>query len=501
MIYKTLFFDGSPTLYATLLERIRNIMNLSAQLYITLTLMATLLCSPVYGIQDTNEIPMNPTALPDPDSTQGNKESLLLLLLSAEMSENRGMPENALQEYLKAARISLDPNVAKQATLLAIQLQKPEEAVESSKLWAENDPKNLQAQLVATTLLIGSFPDQAVPFIKKAIDLAPNEIVQQMIPIQLRLSDTSRKQLKNTLNKIADERSNDPYAQLLAGESSAQEEDIPNAEKRANAALKILPKLTRAIELKARLIRHQDVNETKALKYLREQVQQFPKNSELRLFFASALIDSEHHKEAMDQLSQITRDKEYGGQALVFLGELYLKNNNLAKATESLKKATEFKDMKDTAGFLLGQLAVKNGKTKEAIQWFTNIQEGSFHVPAYIEASSLLASNKEYTKAIDLLHNSNPSSWEEEKQLVLAELDILIVSNDLEGALKLADEVLPKVGDDTEILFKHSLISIKLHRLEAAEADLKKILAIDPNHSDSIKLMKTISQLKLKHQQ
>ncbi len=410
-------------------------MNQFAPVYLTMILLATGVTSPVI-------------ASPETENTQNAQNNLMYILLTAEMALDRNLPKFALKQFLLAADLSLDPKIAEEATSLAIQIQRPNEALIGAKLWANKAPNNLQAQLVAMTLLIGMSPDEAMSYLSRAFDIAPKDVEYQLIGIQLRLSDRSRKQLKVALDNLAKQRTTDAYAQLAAAESAAQLEDIQNATLWVNSALKLSPNLTKAIELKARLIRYQDENDTEALAYLSRKVKEFSLDGELRLFYASALIDAKQTKEAIQQLTQITEDKVVGGEALIFLGEIYLKENKLQNYFETLQQALQFKSSKDTAAFLLGQLSESQGKPKEAIQWYSDISEGIYQLPAYIRAASLLAANKEYDKAIQMLHNTEPTSWEEEKQLILIELNILIEGNQLDQATQLIDAILPKISDE-----------------------------------------------------
>lgn len=409
-------------------------------------------------------------------------EELMTHVLTAEMALARKEMDLALQEYLKASRMSTDPAIAQQATLLSIQLERPKEAIESATLWAQKAPNNLQAQLVASTLLIGIAPNDATPFLTRAIEIAPEDADRQLMSIQARLSDDSRKQLKNALEGIAKERTTDAYAHLIAAHQAALTEDISNANFWVDSALNLSPQLTSAIELKARLIRFKDDSDTQALNYLLKKINENPNDSELRLFYAIALLNANRSTEAVEHLSKITQDKQWGGQALLLMADYHLKKNEFKQATDELSKAIAYKDAEDSAHYLLGQLYEQQHKTTAAIEQYSTVTKGPDHIPATIKAASLLSAQKNYDKAISVLRNSNPESVDEEKQLILTELDILTASDQLDAAMTLADNVLQKIPNDIDMRFKHSLLATKMNRFNVAEADLKAILQIDPNH-------------------
>lgn len=425
-------------------------------------------------------------AIPGTPTSNQERTKSITDILAAEIALARNQPEVALEQYLKASQMTADPSVAQQATLLAIQLEKPKEAIESATLWAHKAPNNLQAQLVAATLLIGVSMNEALPFLTSAIEIGPEDTDRQLAGIQGRLSDNSRKQLRVALQTIAKNKPQNAYAHLIAAHSAAQDEDIKPATFWVDSALKLNPSLTKAIELKARLIRFSDTSDTNALRYLSKQTSQNPNDAELRLFYGNALMDANRFEEAMEQLKQITGDKNFGGQASLLLGEYHLKTNQFDIALAELSKATSFTDTEETAHYLIAQLFEQQKKIKEAIQHYSAVTGGENHIPAFIRAATLLSENNNYQKGIELLHNSSPSSLAEEKQLVFTELDILIANKQLETAMTLADNVMPKISNDIDMRMKHSFVAEKLNQPKVAEMDLQVILKIDPNHTQAL---------------
>ncbi len=419
-------------------------------------------------------------------SAQTPHAQLLTYLLTAEIALSRKQPKVALEAYMKAIQITSDPLIAQQATLLSIQLEQPREAIESATLWAQRAPDNLQAQLVASTLLIGVSKDQAIPFLTRAIDISAEDTDRQLAGIQGRLSDPSRKQLGMALQSIAKSRPQNAYAHLIAAHSAAQEENIGLANYWVDSALTLSPKLTKAIELKARLIRFSDTSDKQALAYLDQKISDNPTDAELILFYSNALIDSNQSKEAEKHLETIINDKEFGGQALLLLGEYHLKSKQTDKAKTELLEATNSKDVKELAHYLLGQLYEQEKEMPKAIEHYSGVTEGSDHIPAFIKAATLLSEQKNYDAALELLHGATPSSLEEEKQLILTELDILSTSDQLEQAMSLADTVLAKIPNDVDMRFKHSFLAEKSGQKEIAEEDLKAILKLNPNNTAAL---------------
>lgn len=424
---------------------------------------------------------------PPPSKAESEKHrQLLYTLLVAEMAASRNVPSTALSHYLQAAQDSKDPAIAQQATQYAVQFQAPLAAVMASEIWAQNAPDDLQAQMVVSTLLIGQSVEKTIPYLTQAIKIGPDEVTQNIVNIQSRLSEKSADNLRKAFDAIAKARPADSEAQVAAALTAATVGNISSANDWVDSALKLKPDLTKAIELKAKLIRYQDNSDKKALDFLASNVDKFSKNSELRMFYASALLDANRLDEAKTHLKQLTEDKTHGGKALIFLAEIAAQEEDMKDARLMLNKALAYPENKNNAQYLLGELAEREGNNKEAIRWYSEVNPGPYHVPATLRSALLLKNQKEYDKAISKLHNSSPTTLEEQKLLILFEVDILTANKQLEQAYELISQVLAKLSSDPDVLLSHSLVAIELKHWDAAEQDLQAILAKDPRNSAAL---------------
>ena len=102
--------------------------------------------------------PLTPRKAPHPDDypvAPFGKEVLYQLLV-AEVAGYRGEYELALDKYVDVAEETRDPGVAARATRLAAYLRKPEEALVTARIWAEEDPENVDAHRHAADQLVKS---------------------------------------------------------------------------------------------------------------------------------------------------------------------------------------------------------------------------------------------------------------------------------------------------------------------------------------------------------
>ncbi len=423
--------------------------------------------------------------------------ALLYNILSAEIAASRDIKSVALSYYIKAIEQTNDPAVAEASTLLAISLEAPDEALISAKRWADAAPLDLQAQLITMTLLISQSVEEALPYLTRIIEIDPTQVDNPIMEVQSRLSEDSAKNLKEALNQLALARPKDPYAHLLAAESAVEQRDLQSATQWVNSALKQRPDLTGAIELKARLIRYEKNDDAPAMHFLKTQLDKYPQNSELRFFYASALLDIEDTQAAKIELAKITRDPKYGGSALLILADLYLREKQWKNASEALKKAQMFPAVADGAEYLSGKSEELQGNKSTAIAHYSNVGKGSYYIPAVLHAIALLKEMGSYQEAIYLIHNSNPTTFEEQKALLLVEIELLNANKSCDEALQLANDILAKLPNDEDILYSHAISAANLKKWEMAEADLQQILKQNPSHANALELLENLKKLKI----
>lgn len=440
----------------------------------------------VFGVAIYPAFGSEPSNIPVPELPDSKRQKIIFQILLAEIAASRNENAIALQNYMQAAETTKDPLIAEQATQWAINLQAPTEASQAAELWAKIAPKNLQAQLIAMTLTIGQSVDKAMPYLNKAIELNPQEIDGYIVEIQARLSEKSARHLNEALNKLAKSQPKNPYVLLAAAQSTSQLAKIKEGNQLVDSALTLKPNFTHAIQLKARLIRYESKTDETALQFLAEKVKAFPDNYEIRLFFANALLDNGDIEQAKFQLNQISKNKNFGGQALVLLGEIALKENKFQAANAALQDALEYPQSRDSAQYLLGEAEERQGHLKAAIEWYRNIPAGNIQTLAFLRAANIYKKQKNYKDAIHLLHSASPSSVEEQKQLLLTEIDILNTSKSYEEAMELANDLLSKLPGDAEVLYIHAIIATQQKKWDTAESNLKKILKQNPNNANAL---------------
>jgi tetratricopeptide (TPR) repeat protein len=414
-------------------------------------------------------------------------EDLIKYMLIADMALQRNMPDVALQNYMLVAKYTRDPEVAQLATEVAVQLQNTTQALAAADIWATAAPKDIQAQLVGVTLFVNSDRNKTVTFLTNAFQTGTPDLDQHLLTILSKLPPAGQKNLTEAVFQVADKQPKSAQVQLAAAQLAAVQLDIPAATKKIKLALTIQPDLTSAIELNAKLIRHQHNDDKPALTYLEQQLKKYPKNGELRMFYITALIDNNQFDKAMPNLQQLSKDPTFGGEALLNLGEIYITKHNYVLAESTIKKALAFDTAADKANYYLAQLAEYNNDNPQAIKYYELVSESSeFHIPSFLRAAYLYSIIGNYDQALATLQNSSPSTFLDQKQVLLTEVDILVESQDLEQALEGCNSALAVVPDDVDFLYARSIVNSLLKKSTESEKDLRTILQIEPNNANAL---------------
>jgi tetratricopeptide (TPR) repeat protein len=425
-----------------------------------------------------------------------HNELVLNHLMQAELAASRNLYKEALVNYLIVAELTKNPEIAAIATEYALELQDAQAAIRAVVLWAENDLTNVEAQLIALSLLIDTNIEQSRNFLQTTFNSHEDDLEEHLVSILYKISDTGRSNLTALSKEIAHKEPNNAQVQLCTASLLANQLMINEAKPYLAQSLKNSKDYSGALRLQAKVIRFETGSDSKALEYLKAQVDRLPNDFALREFYTSALVDNGSNQEAVEQLKILSQNKEHGADAAIQLGEFYLTNNNYKDAKVYFNKALNDDNTKDLAQYNLGQVAEHQQDIKQATDWYLKIDEESEHrTNGFLRAAFLQASVKEYENALEILQNSNPRTFVEQKQVILTQIDLLIDLKNFEEADNTATQVLAVVPNDVDFLYSRSVVRNHLKQYQPAEEDLRLLIQIEPQHANALNALAcTLSQ-------
>lgn len=397
----------------------------------------------------------------DPNAAESSNSIALDALILAEIAQHEENYALALTYYKQALSASASPEVAHEATELALEIDEPESAIDFAQRWAELAPHDLSAQLVAMTLVLSTDNSLAEHYLNQALISDPEQLASHLSVIQSHLPEAGRTLLYQSIIRLADQQINNVEAQYLAAQSALYEQDFQRAKTYLQTTFHLMPTMTKAIELQAKLIRFHDTNDQKALSYLHEQVKKLPENGELRAFYAHALLDTTNYPEAIKQLELLLQKEQYKAIALVLLGEVYHLMGNETTALKYITQALDFPEYRSAAHYLLGEIYQKQNNLTLALTHFSTVTEGEYHVPAILNSAVILNKNQQFDEALELLRSADPSDFREQKQLLLLEVKTLINAKNIAEASELLTHILKNLPEDPDFLQQQQTIELK----------------------------------------
>lgn len=415
--------------------------------------------------------------------------ALLYQLMAAEAAAQRGDLGAAYTIYLKLARETRDPRLARRATELGLQGRALPQALEAAKLWYELAPRSPEAGQSLAMLYAGSgrFDDSYALFSEQLKTAArPGE---ELARIQRALSrNQDRAGAFTLLERLAQPylKESDVRLVLASGAHAAGLAD--RALQEARAALELAPDSERAALATAQLLQAKD--RPAALQVLEQFVARQPAASDARLAYARLLIADKRYDDARRQFERLLQDRPNNPDLVYSLGLLSLQGNLRADARGYFEKYLkliedpehEAKDP-DPAYLYLAQIAEDEKKYQDALKWLRRIEGGDEYLTARVREAFVLAKMQKLDDARKLLRGINAQSDEERTQLILAEAQLLREARRYDESYKLLTQALEKSPDNLALLYDTAMAAEKLNQVDVMEKRLRRIIELKPDHA------------------
>ena len=432
--------------------------------------------------------PYRPATLPHLSLTP----PMLYELLAAEIAVQRQQLQSAYNSFASLAAQTRDARLARRATEVALGGRAFEQALTSSRLWAELDPASDE-------------PKQAV----EALLLATNRLAEVEPLLAQRLGAAREKQqvdayyghLQRTLTRIEDRKgawallqrvSRDDLGLLSARRTRAVMAEVAGdrdaAIEETRAALRLAPEdAGTAIQL-ARLLQSQpDKGPAQAAKLLEDFVRSHPDEPTARLALARVYLAERQTRPARATLDAALKRQPDDPPTLFLAAQAAYQAKDLGAARQLLDRFTGLPDTVERdnapAWLFLGQIAEDERKPAEAIGHLRRIDSGELYLPALNRRALLMARSGDSDGAMKLLDSTDPRTAQERQGLVSARASILRESLRYQEAFDLLDKALADNPDSPELLYDQAMAAEKIGRLDALEKSLRHLMTLQPDNA------------------
>jgi len=424
---------------------------------------------------------------PKADSAPDPSDEVAYKVWSAEVFGSEGQFEKAASEYLAAALLSDDPDIARRATEVAISAQSWQAASMAADRWVVLAPEDLEARETATrTLLVGG------DFVRAEIQLAETLRLLEDTPwggwnriggLLTAARDVNR--TGEMVERLAEETGagDNPYALYTRSQVAARAGRFDEARALAEQAVAQAPGEAQILSWAGRLALSQR-DEVTAVGHYRAAWETDPTDRALALVYAELLRQTGEPGTANEVLETLPDTPENRFTRIAFAVESG--DRDLAMDLYEGYRQTPYSDGQDKA-FQAARSAEVLELTEEAVGWYAQVREGDRALVATLRRAYLLSELGRLEEARQLLlfaRNDGGSTVQMETTLV--EAQILAEADQSEEAFAVLEQGLTRFPDDTRLLYTRALIAAQLDRLERAEEDLRAVLAAEPGNAAAL---------------
>jgi tetratricopeptide (TPR) repeat protein len=436
------------------------------------------------GAQDKPAPPAEKVPREAGTRADNSSEQAIYQYLISEIAGQRGRSGLAWSGMMDLARKTGDARVARRAVEVAFQSRQPDQAAEAAILWAELEPASPGPRQALSALAGGNLDT-----VKAAVDkwlagsLAPATIFRQLPGIVARYPE--KEKISATVRELARPHANLREAQWAIAQTAlaAGESDI--ASKAADETMRIAPDWPEAALLKAQVLR--TTSEGDAGAFLRDFLQKFPASDETRLGYARLLTAQKNFVAAREQFRILAKVAPNDPELAYSIAVISQQVEDFADADEQYRRVLALKPRDpNPVMFNLGLVGESRKDVDTALSWYRRVGEGEFFIPAQLRIAGILAKRDGMEAGRRFLRearNVESDAPEIRNQLYLAESQLLRDARAYEDALKLLSEAIAGTPDAADLLYDRAMVAEKLDRLDMLEADLRRVIEIQPDRS------------------
>jgi len=432
--------------------------------------------------------PASADAAKDTGSDRGLDPDLVYAVLVAELAGRRGDMAMAFTHYLHAAQLARDPKMAELAVRAALTGDDYKGAERGIDLWLKLAPDSVGAHQIAALLRIKSNDREgALTHLARVVQLAgagadASGGYNQAAGILSRMPDAvQRVALMQALADL-DPKNADAQQALAMVAAGAGRSDAAVAA--ARRALELRPGWSKPQQFLVRLL----ISEGKrgeARTLLEEMVTASPEDQALGTLYGQFLVEEKDYAKARGVFERLLKDQPKAADTLFAAGILSLELGDPDSARIYMTRLYQTGERRDEASYYLGQVEERAKHPAAAIDWYAKAQ-GANTVEAQVRIAVLRAQGGEVARAREIVQQLRDQSPDDAQMLFLVEAEILDDAGRPDDAMAVYEAALKAFPNDLDLLYGRAMYLVKHNRIVPAEADLKRIIAANPEHADAL---------------
>lgn len=409
---------------------------------------------------------------------------ILFDFLIGETALQRGNLDVAVNRYVKLAKTTRDPRIAKRATEISLHAGNTFAAEQAATMWIQLEPDSVDARQTIAALLVNLGKlDAAQPHLEKLLATEKEGLGNAFMQLNQLLSRNPDKAA--TLQLI--QQLSQPYKELpevhfAISQAAWFANQHQLASDEMQRALALRPDWEIAAIHNGRILQRISIDD--ASEFYRDYLKKYPESNEVRIAYTRVLISGNEADLAREQLQWLMDKNSDDAEIMLAAGLLATEMGDFDVTETSFKKALSL-GYKDTNAvhFHLGQIYEETNRPEMAMEAYQMVKSGGRYLPAQIRYADLLATKGYLKEAREHLQKLPAANDQQAAHLILAEAQILRKSKAYQEVFDLLDEGLKKLPDYPELLYDRALAADKIGKFKILEQDLRKLIQLKPDNA------------------
>jgi tetratricopeptide (TPR) repeat protein len=370
--------------------------------------------------------------------------------------------------------------------------------------WAEVDPTDSDIYMLKTPfLMMQGKHDEIAPVVNTALAIDPEKLATYLVRLTDNLSKIVKADPALMIMKQLDVfQQGNPHALYHYSRLAVYYQRYDKALPTINAVLDYEPDFQEALILKATILqRLKRIDE--ALNILKDAAHQKSASRSLRFSYAQLLGENNQIKKSRQLFEQLDAEESNKPDVIFALGVIAIEEKQGHKAKNYFKRLQDLGDPGMQSAYFLGIAEKLNNNVEQALVWFSSVPNSSLHFQkAQTQYVSLLADNGALAKARQHLANIRIANPKLAIDYYLFEAILLQERKQNQPAFFLLDKAISEHPENIDLLYTHAMLAESINRLDILEKDLRSILAIDPDNSQTLNALGyTLTDLTDRHQE
>ncbi|MBS0587520.1 MAG: tetratricopeptide repeat protein [Proteobacteria bacterium] len=409
---------------------------------------------------------------------------ILFDFLVGETALQRGNLEIAVNRYVKLAKTTRDPRIAKRATEISLHAGNPFAAEQAAAMWVELEPESADARQTIAALLVNLGKlDAARPHLEKLLASEKEGVGNAFMQLnQLLARNPDKTATLQLIQQLAQPYKDLSEVHFAISQAAWFANQHPLAQEEMQRALALRPEWEIAAVHNGRILQRNSVEQ--ASKFYRDYLDKYPASNEVRVAYTRLLIGAGEADQARNQIQWLMDKNPEDAEIMLAAGLLATEMGDFATTEASFKKALAL-GYKDTNAvyFHLAQIYEETNRPDLAMETYQMVKSGGRYLPAQIRYADLLALKGHLQEAREHLKKLPAANDQQAAHLILAEAQILRRTKAHQEVYDLLDEGLKKLPDYPELLYDRALAADKLGKFKILEQDLRKLIKLKPDNA------------------